>query len=241
MTTAVLLTFLLAAGTRETMFAAGVDAYYARDYAAAIQAFERVVSDGAASPPLFYNLGNAYLRAGQPGPAIANYHRALQLDPSMDNARENLVSAVQATRRGLAPPPAPAWEQALFFWHNSVSYATVFWLGVGFWALAWLLFAFRLLRPLPYLRTGAAICLLVSVACLASAWVKAHPRPIAVAIANVVQVHYGTDKSEPVRFELYEGDRVIADAQRPGWVRVVTADGERGWAQEEDLMLVSDW
>lgn len=242
MTTAILMTVLLAAaGTRETMFAAGVDAYYARDYPAAIEAFERVVADGAASPALFLNLGNAYLRAGRPGPAIANYHRALQLDPNMENARENLVSAVQATRRGLAPPPAPAWEQALFFWHNSLSFATVFWLGVGAWALGWLLLAFRLLWPMPYLRTVAAISLILAVAFLASAWVKAHPRPLAVAVADVVQVHYGTNESEPVRFELFEGDRVIADAQRPGWIRVVTADGERGWAQEDGLMLVSSW
>lgn len=239
MTSAILMTLLLAAaGTREAMFAAGVDAYYAKDYAAAIEAFERVAAEGAASPALFHNLGNAYLRAGKPGPAIAHYHRALQLDPTMENARENLVSAVQATRRGLAPPPAPAWEQALFFWHNSLSFATVFWLGVGAWAFAWLLLAFRLVRPLPYLGTVAAFSLVLAVAFLASAWIKANPRPLAVAVADVVQVHYGTNEAEPVRFELFEGDRVIADAHRPGWVRVVTADGERGWAQEAGLLLV---
>ena len=239
MTTAVLMTVLLAAaGTREAMFAAGVEAYYAKNYDAAIEAFERVAADGGASPALFYNLGNAYLRGGQSGHAIANYHRALQRDPDMESARENLLSAVQATRRGLAPPPAPAWEQALFFWHNSLSFATVFWLGVGAWAFGWLLLAFRLMRPLPYLRTVASVSLVIAVACLASAWVKAHPRPLAVAVADVVSVHYGTNESEPVRFELYEGDRVIADAQRPGWIRVLTADGERGWAQEDGLVLV---
>ncbi|MEX2015792.1 MAG: hypothetical protein WD873_04075 [Candidatus Hydrogenedentales bacterium] len=238
MMTAILVSALFAAGTREAMFAAGVDAYYERDYAAAIEAFERVAAEGAASPALFHNLGNAYFRVGLPGPAIANYHRALQLDPSMENAQENLARAVQATRRGLAPPPPPVWEQALFFWHNNLGFATVFWLGAASWIVGWLLLAFRLMRPWPYLRMAASVCLAVSVACLASAWIKAHPRPLAVTVADVAKVHYGTNEAEPVRFELYAGDRVIADARRPGWLRVVTAEGERGWTQADNLTLV---
>ena len=61
---------------------------------------------------------------------------------------------------------------------------------------------------------------------------------VAVANANVVHVHYGTDEDETVRFDLSEGDRVTVDKRVSGWSRVSTADGERGWARDKDLVFV---
>ena len=79
---------------------------------------------------------------------------------------------------------------------------------------------------------------ILAVAFGASAWEKAHPVELAVANAETVPVHYGTSENETVRFELSEGDRVIVDKRATGWARVVTAEGERGWAQDKHLAFV---
>ena len=71
-----------------------------------------------------------------------------------------------------------------------------------------------------------------------SAWSKAHPETLAVVVDTKVPVHYSTNENDTVRFELYAGDRVTVDARSNGWIRVTTADGERGWAQEKGCMLV---
>jgi len=71
-----------------------------------------------------------------------------------------------------------------------------------------------------------------------SAWVKAHGDLYAVANNERVPVHYGTSEDETVRFELYEGDRVLVDRRESGWARVMTADGERGWARGRALAFV---
>ncbi len=65
-------------------------AYTADDYTKAIELYNQAIASEGTSTSLFYNLGNAYYRNGQPGKAILNYHRALKLDPTNSDASENL-------------------------------------------------------------------------------------------------------------------------------------------------------
>jgi len=65
--------------------------YEADDFRAAAVIYETLVDDQAYSPDLFFNLGNARYRLGEPGEAALNYHRALVFDPSMAEARQNLT------------------------------------------------------------------------------------------------------------------------------------------------------
>ena len=61
---------------------------------------------------------------------------------------------------------------------------------------------------------------------------------LAVASVDAAPVHYGTDESDTVRFELYDGDRVAVDQRRGGWARVTTSDGQRGWTRATNLIFV---
>jgi tetratricopeptide (TPR) repeat protein len=59
----------------------GVDEFYAKNYMAAIEKFERslVLYPGYATAR--YNLGNAYLKSGDPGKALLNFEKAVELYP----------------------------------------------------------------------------------------------------------------------------------------------------------------
>jgi len=213
-------------------------AYASRDYAAAINGYEQLIEESVTGPAVFFNLGNAYYRTGRLGAAIANYERALACDPGMECARENLDKCVLETERRLERPLPPDWEQSLLFWHYNLAPAATRMLAILFWLLFWLLLAIRKVRPVRYVLRAAFIVGVLAVAFAVSAWVKAHGDVYAVADAATVPVHYGTSDKETVRFELYEGDRVLVDRRASAWARVMTADGERGWAKEDALAFV---
>ena len=63
-----------------------------------------MVRAGAASPAVYFNLGNAFFKQGQIGRAIAAYHSAQTVDPRDPDVRANLGFARErwkATLRGL--------------------------------------------------------------------------------------------------------------------------------------------
>lgn len=64
--------------------------YEKGDYSSAIELYNRAISDEGTSTDLYYNLGNAYYRAGNQPQAILAYERALRLDPANSEAKANL-------------------------------------------------------------------------------------------------------------------------------------------------------
>jgi len=238
MTTVLSLAFALAANVYNDTFEAANKAYAAGNFAEAIRLNEQLVGESVAAPEVFYNLGNAYYRSGRLGPAIANYERALRLDPGFTNARENLNRAVTQTQRRLARPLPPEWEQSLLFWHYNLSRASTHFFAAIFWLAFWGLLTLRLWRRVRYLRTAAALLGVLACAFGASAWAKAQPSNLAVASQEKIEAHYGPAEAETVRFELFEGDRVTVDGRSAGWVRVNTVDGQRGWAPESSFTFV---
>ena len=214
------------------------EAYANRDFAGAVQLYEQLISEGVVAPEVFYNLGNAYYRMGRLGPAIANYERALHLDPNQENAAHNLAQCIGQTKRRMAAPAPPEWEQSLLFWHYGLAARTTSALAILFWVALWVLLGIRQWRPIVAVKYVAPVLALLALAFGASAWVKAHPQSLAVASRPDVPVYYGTSEEEKKRFELFEGDRVLVDRREGGWVRVTTADGERGWTREEGVTFV---
>lgn len=75
-------------------------AYNAGNYRQALTLYNSVMDDKGSSSALFYNIGNTHYRIGNVGQAVLAYERALQLDPSNDDARANL-DFVNSTIKGL--------------------------------------------------------------------------------------------------------------------------------------------
>ncbi len=234
----VLLSMLLAVSVFDDSFEAATTAYHQGNYKDAVAGLEQLVNAGVVEPEVFYNLGNAYYRSGLLAHAIANYERALQLDPQLEEAQENLNTCIRQTERGLSKPQPPDWEQSLLFWHYNLRRDTSLKLALLAWCLVWTLLTLRQLRRYPYLRRAAVAMGLLTALFAASWWVKSSPQQLAVAARRALPVHYGKSDTETIRFELYEGDRVVIDRREDGWARVETSGGERGWAREEYLVFV---
>lgn len=66
-------------------------AYMADDYSLALQLYQQTAETYGTSSALYCNIGNCQYRLGNPGQAILAYERALKLNPSDADARENLA------------------------------------------------------------------------------------------------------------------------------------------------------
>lgn len=230
------LTLLLGADAYDKVFEQGLAHLDGGQYPAAAQSFEQLVDEGVVAPELFYNLGLAYHQAGQRGLALANYERALRLNPDLVVAQDNHYVLLSELERNQAAPMAPAWQQALLFWDNGLGYSTVRWLAILAWAGFWLLLGVRFWRPVRYAGVVGGMVLAIALLCGLSAWAKTHPMPLAVVLQDNTPAYYGIQDLGAVRFELFEGDRVKVDENREGWMRIETAGGVRGWVQQNNLV-----
>ena len=82
------------------------DSAEARDlFARSAAKYRLLVDAGVVNSKLYVNLGNAQLQSGQLGQAVANYQRAVRLDPSNRQASNNLEFARSKVDRGAIRSP----------------------------------------------------------------------------------------------------------------------------------------
>jgi tetratricopeptide (TPR) repeat protein len=61
------------------------------EFQQAAEQYSSIISTYGVSASLLYNLANSYAAAGQVGPAVLNYERALHLDPGDADIQGNLA------------------------------------------------------------------------------------------------------------------------------------------------------
>ncbi len=84
---------------------------------------ESIVADGFCNGAVYYNLGNAYYRAGDFGLAILNYRKAKPYRPNDPLLEANLQQALSSAPGKIAEPPKPWWLYVIF-WNDSLAYPT---------------------------------------------------------------------------------------------------------------------
>lgn len=221
-------------------FAAANRAYKQGRYDQAIPLYEALVATGVVNEELFYNLGNAYFRAGRLGPAIYQYERALRIDPGHDDARYNLEIARQVVAERVADrlkgaENDPWWVRLAIFFSMSQ-------LTIGFLILDVLLFAG--LIALRFLATGFARSALIATVAfvglamagslvLLRAQVYVHEQVHqGIIIADQVVMREGADQRSAERGKLHPGVRVRLSGREPGWWRIRLANGMEGWVPD---------
>ena len=188
--------------------------------------YSHLVATGNASPELFYNLGNTYLKLDDKGRAVLNFKRALALSPGFEPAKHNLNLVLQAA--GVEPD-----EETLVSWF--ANYPNVWMLGgsIFFWILAYggyLWFVSPRFRPVS--KIALAVAIPFAAVCLAIAfWVGDGTRSpdLAVVINPSVDVRYGPANGSRVTVTLGLGESVHLLSERGAWTLCRTAAGPAGW------------
>ncbi len=245
--------------TAEDAWQRGLEAYSEHDYATAVESFENVIAYGHASADAYYNLAGAYFKLGQEashnggrqfsngelGKAILNYHRAIQLDPEMEDAHYNLAIAVDHTNDTQAIPESfitSLWMGiSNLFASNTWAWGSIILLGL---ALA-LFMAYRLSTRLG-LRKGmfwlSIVCMLgfilTTLFAITERSLQQRDNRAVVICNDTTPVHASPDNTSKIIRQPSQGVTVVELRNHNEWSEILFADGEKGWIRSSNLEII---
>lgn len=123
-------------GERERAFVNALAAFDAANSQAQFRsvaaAFESLISPEYQNDALYYNIGNARVKAGDYGRAILAYRKAKLFRPRDPWLEANLNQALNSAPGRIPPVPEPWWRN-VFFWSGWLSYPEKFNLALAVW------------------------------------------------------------------------------------------------------------
>jgi hypothetical protein len=227
----------------DAAFERGNQAYLHGDYKAAIDAYEQVLAAGIVHEDLEYNLASAYVKAEQLGPAILHYERALNLDPSQEDAQANLRIVREAA--------AARWQDKLQgeekdpLWVRALQYFSPGGLTLLFLAIYTVMFTLALIvyiLPSGFLRVSLLPLVVFAIVgtvgtggLLAGRWWLANQVERGVVLPDEMAVKEGPDANYQTSFLVHAGLRVRVVEHDQDWEKVRFANGLEGWARDRDV------
>ena len=224
----------------EIFFSAN-SAYEAGDFERAIDLYRQILQAGHDNGHVHYNLGNAFLRNGELGRAIASYRRSASFLPRGQDIQANLEFARKSRKDAIEPPEPGAAQRTLFFWHYALSRAELGTLVVVLNALFWGILILRIFRRGSEVLLWITILLLLVLLITGGSLAIRHLRPqlVAVVVPQEIDVRSGTNKADLVLFKLHAGTEVRVVDRREDTLRIaLPEEGRGGWIETQHAELV---
>ena len=205
-------------------------------YDTAVVIYERIMEEGYVSAPLLYNIGNTYFKMRNFPMAILNYEKALKLDPTNDEIKQNLTIANALITDKIEPMP--------------VFFMTKWWRNIGNqlsangWAEATLmLFGLLLLLLFVYFTAhtkgvrkatffSSILVIMLFVCSTVFAYQKynyLNEHNEAIVMTPTITVKSSPSSSGVDLFVLHEGTKVEIMDNADNWDKIKIADGSVGW------------
>jgi tetratricopeptide (TPR) repeat protein len=215
------------------------NAYESGAYDVAITIYRSLLLDGIRDAVVYFNLGNAYYEAGQPGLALVNYRRAQRIEPRDTEINTN-IARIRAERVDLQSGESNLIDR---FASSTMSLATISelgWLVFSLWALWLVLLTVAIWRyewrtHLCWWLVGGGVCLLIGLTLLGSRLYAVHARPDAVVIDLSTQVMSGPGEGYLPIFRLYAAAEIRVLQTSGEWARIVLPDGRQGWVKSDAI------
>ena len=218
-------------------FSAANELYAKGKFADAATTYEKILQTGAASPALLFNDANAEFKAGNPGKAIAAYHRAELLAPRDSEIRANLAFV----RNQIQGPTVRESRWQGWFGQLTLNEWTL--LAAGALWLAFLLLAARQMRPglAPKLRSLtrlAAALAIFSGAVLALQAANHFNSAAAVVTGAEASARSGPfDEAQNV-FTAHDGAELRVLDRHENWIQVADGSGKIGWLPGKQVAIL---
>lgn len=204
-------------------------------FAEAAIRYQKIIDGGPSSAPLFFNLGNAYLKSGQIGRAIVAYRRSEELAPRDPEVRANLQFARKQAGGGTAAP-GKFWEN----WLNKLTLnewtiLTFVAVGLLFFTLATRQWRESWRNSLRGISATLGVVALMFIVGLVSALQQRSAR-VSVVIVQEAVVRRGPYDESPSVFTLRDGAEVKVRDQKNDWLEIVDRSGRTGWLSQKQVM-----
>jgi tetratricopeptide (TPR) repeat protein len=221
------------------LFIDSTRAYKAGEFPAAARGFESIAKTGVINSDLFYNTGNAWLKANDLGRAILWYERAKRLNPADPDLNFNLAHARTLVRDKV--DTSLNLRDILFFWQGMVSLK-----GLQFMAIAGSLFFFtwaavrQLRKKRIFSGAGIVICILACalIIIVGLESFRLNSESGAVILRDKVAVRSGTLETATALFDLHAGTRVRVLEKKGNHLKVRFAKGKVGWVSLDDAAII---
>lgn len=220
----------------ESLFDQGNSFYGSGQYEKAIITYEQILLSGSVSGHVYYNLANAYYRQGENGKAFFNYLRARTLiprDPDLKANLEYLEKVLQINQKKNIVDQLTDYLTV-----NELAKLTL-----GIFALLVSLIFVYLYLPKTRSRIKITLYLLTVIflfTLISTSWVIYSRSRLqqGVVIAKAVTVYFEPSETGEIFYQLTEGDRVMIDLEREGWIQVHCQDGKKGWVKTKQIAFL---
>ena len=220
-------------------------AYIDGDFLSAVKLYSAIENRGFYSARLYYNMGNAFFKAGNLGKAILYYNRALVISPSMEDAKHNLEIAEAQTKDNISVVP----EFFLNRWMRSLrsSMSCMAWSLLSLVAFAALLaftLLFLLAAGIKWRKVGfySALCGAVLFVATLSFAISSRNEMLnhdeAIVMASAISVKSSPDRTSKDIFILHEGTKVKVLDTYGAWNEIRIADGNEGWISSSAIIVI---
>ncbi len=229
------------AESANVLFKKGNQSYEEGKFDQAIEAYESILDLGIKNFRVFHNLGNAHFRQNQLGKAIANYRRALVLEPRDEDTKANLSFIKLFTLDKIEEQKINPLSNMLDWFLNLWSADEFALLTSFFYTLSMtlgILMIFK--RSRRYLRLVFATFLALLLIFGSSLWAKIYFDSLdhGVVISPQVEVRSGPGEDYILQFTGHEGLDFRVDEEKEGWYRISLPNGIKGWIPQEAVEII---
>ncbi|MDG2126463.1 MAG: tetratricopeptide repeat protein [Fuerstiella sp.] len=213
------------------------DADSPAEFVEAATVYQEILDSGFLSGTVFYNQGNAWMRAGETGRAIAAYRQAqrhLPRDPYLD---ANLRTALAGSQL----PTGGAMLDYIFFWQSAVSYNEKLILTTVLLAMALLLaMSYQLNRrriALKRIAYATMIPLVLSAAAVGRDWQQYEQTVRGVVVAETTARKGDSETYDPAFLQsLSDGTEFEVINLRNDWIHARFRQTGTGWISSQDCV-----
>lgn len=232
---------LLSAST-DSLFLEANRLYQDGKYELALEQYSQVLEFGLESADLYYNMGNAAYRSNSIGYAILYYEKALKLDPSHEDASNNLDFASRYRVDTFEEVPElfiSTWMRVFLLSFSERTWSLVSLLLFILITFATLIFIFSRRHALKKIGFFTALIAIVWFIATFSAAITRHKSIIhpdaAIILAPSVVVRSSPSDTGTELFILHEGTKVKVNEGVSGWQNIRVIDGREGWISSIDF------
>jgi hypothetical protein len=220
-------------------FIDAVNKYQADEFAAAARSFEAIAESGIRNGHLFYNIGNAWFKAGDTGRTILWYERAKRLIPRDPDLRFNLAYARTLVKD--KQENRVSLEDVFFFWQGLIPLQRLQLAAIVCSCLFALIAGIRMFRP-GFLLSGirnflAGLAVLLTVAASLQ-YYRETTVSQAVIVKETVAVTSGTSASATRLFDLHAGTKVRVQDKNRGYLKIMFTPDKVGWVKMGDAVPI---
>lgn len=226
----------------DSLFLKGNALYEEGNYEEALGVYNQVLQDGKESAGLYYNMGNAAYRSNSIGYAILYYEKAIKLEPTHEDAANNLEFVSRYRLDTFEEVPQlflAAWIRGFVHLLPERTWSTLAMLF--FLALLTGIVVYLFAKRIALKKTGfvSALAALLLFGLAFSSAASRHREIIhpdaGIILAPSVVVRSSPSESGTELFILHEGTKIEISEEVSGWRNIRVIDGREGWILAEDF------